>query len=92
MSRDRIRAVVVQLYDGDYTERAWVVATMSEGTWEAIGAEDFEDWKRKALDMVLADWRDYEIREVWLDVPQSQLDDLFAAPPITVEVSQGAQA
>lgn len=88
--RDRVRAVVVKLYDGDYTERAWVAATMSKGTWDAIGVEDFEEWKWKALDMVLADWRDYEVREVWLDVPQDKLEDLYAAKPITAEVSNDA--
>jgi hypothetical protein len=83
---DRVRAIVVKLQDDRWPERAWVVATMSANTWDAIGDEDFEEWKRKALDLVLADWQSYEIREVWLDIPQAPLDALFAVESITTEV------
>lgn len=83
---DQVRAVVVKLSDPDYPERAWVACSMSESTYDIIGEEDWQAWKAKALDLCLADWRSYEIREVTLHVPQGALDVLFSAGPVSVEV------
>jgi hypothetical protein len=79
---DEVRVVVVKL-EG---ENAWIAACMSENTYDVIGAEDWDKWKRDALPLVLADWRSYEVREVVLRVPQDTLDALFAVGPVTAEV------
>ena len=85
---DRVRAVVVKLYDADpaYTERAWVACSMSESTYELLDDAEWIRWRTKALDSVLADWRSYEIREVVIRIPQEPLEALFAADPIIAEV------
>jgi hypothetical protein len=79
---DEVRAVVVKLDD---TERPWIAACMSLGTWDVIGEEDWQAWRSKALDLVLSDWQSYEVREVVLTVPQDQLDALFAVRAIDAE-------
>jgi hypothetical protein len=56
------RGQVVKLYDGDYTERAWVACTMSAGTYDVIGEEDWQAWKQEALG--LASKRQDHVRRV----------------------------
>lgn len=86
-SVDEVRAVVVKLYDAGYTERAWIACSMSIGTWEILSEDEWQQWRAKALDLCLADWREYEIREVTLRVPQEPLESLFSTHAIDVEVS-----
>lgn len=84
---NKVRAVVVKLRDDSYPEKPWIACCMSLDTWDVIGEEDWQTWKHQALPMVLADWQDYDIREVVLSVPQSQLDALFAVDEIRAEAS-----
>lgn len=82
---DKIRAVVVKLRHDSYPT-PWVACTMSMVTYEVIGDEDWEEWKRKALDLCLADHLAYEVREVTLRIPQDKLEELFSVESIDVEV------
>jgi hypothetical protein len=79
---DDIRCLVVKL-EG---EHPWIAACMSDGTYDVLDAEDWDEWKRKALDLVLADWQAYEIREVVVRVPQKALEALFAVGPVDAVV------
>lgn len=81
-----VRALVVKLRDDKFPEQPWIAACMSADTYDVIGEDDWQAWRRKALRMVLADWEAYDVREVTIRVPQAQLDALFAVEAVDGEV------
>lgn len=91
-ARGKVRAVVVKLRDDQFPESPWIAACMSLSTYDAIGGNDWEAWRREALPMVLADSESYEVREVTISVPQAQLDALFAVDVIDGEVERETKA
>jgi hypothetical protein len=74
---DKTRLVVAKRYDEDVP---LVIAAMPMSTWEIIGEDEWLAWRSKRAKESLSDGAEnYELIEVVMDFPASELAAMFPA-------------
>lgn len=74
---EKTRLLVARLEGERYP---MICGAMSESTWEVIGPEDWDKWKREMLEKAFGpDWTAYDTVEVLITIPSSQLNEMFDA-------------